>query len=222
MSFQIAIDGPAGAGKSTVAKKAASLLGFVYIDTGAMYRAIGLDCLNKGINLDDEEAVSNNAEKADVTIAFVDGVQAVMLDGKNVNGLIRTQEVGDAASKVSVYKRVRAKLVELQQSLAASTDVVMDGRDIATVVLPNAELKIYLDASVEVRAKRRYDELIAKGQTADLKVIEKEVAERDYRDMHRENSPLTRVSEAVYIDSSNMTIDEEVDAIISEVKKLRK
>lgn len=222
MSFQIAIDGPAGAGKSTVAKKAASLLGFVYIDTGAMYRAIGLDCLNKGINLDDEEAVSNNAEKADVTIAFVDGVQAVMLDGKNVNGLIRTQEVGDAASKVSVYKRVRAKLVELQQSLAASTDVVMDGRDIATVVLPNAELKIYLDASVEVRAKRRYDELIAKGQTADLKVIEKEVAERDYRDMHRENSPLTRVPEAVYIDSSNMTIDEEVDAIISEVKKLRK
>lgn len=219
MSFQIAVDGPAGAGKSTVAKEVARQLKFVYVDTGAMYRAIGLDCLNNGVDLDDEEAVWNCAKESNVTISYIEGVQAVILNGENVNGLIRTVEVGDAASKVSVFAKVREKLVTLQKELAATTDVVMDGRDIGSVVLPDAQVKIYLDASVEVRAKRRYDELIAKGKAADLKAIEEEVKERDYRDMHRDNSPLIRVKDAVLVDSSFMTIDEVVNAIIFEAKK---
>lgn len=218
MSFQIAIDGPAGAGKSTVAKRVAKELGFVYVDTGAMYRAIGLDCVRKGIDLDDEIKVVENAETVKVSISYVDGTQAVILNGENVNGFIRTPEIGEAASKVSAYKRVREILVDFQQKLTGTTNVVMDGRDIASVVLPNAQVKIYLDASVEVRAKRRYDELIAKGESADLKSIEEDVKERDYRDMHRDNSPLVKVPEATLIDSSYMTIDEVVNSIISEVK----
>ena len=218
MSFQIAIDGPAGAGKSTVAKRVAKELGFVYVDTGAMYRAIGLDCVRKGIDLDDEIKVVENAETVKVSISYVDGTQAVILNGENVNGFIRTPEIGEAASKVSAYKRVREILVDFQQKLTGTTNVVMDGRDIASVVLPNAQAKIYLDASVEVRAKRRYDELIAKGESADLKSIEEDVKERDYRDMHRDNSPLVKVPEATLIDSSYMTIDEVVNSIISEVK----
>lgn len=218
MSFQIAIDGPAGAGKSTVAKRVAKELGFVYVDTGAMYRAIGLDCVRKGIDLDDEIKVVENAETVKVSISYVDGTQAVILNGENVNGFIRTPEIGEAASKVSAYKRVREILVDFQQKLTGTTNVVMDGRDIASVVLPNAQVKIYLDASVEVRAKRRYDELIAKGESADLKSIEEDVKERDYRDMHRDNSPLVKVPEATLIDSSYMTIEEVVNSIISEVK----
>lgn len=219
MSFQIAIDGPAGAGKSTIAKAVAKELSFVYVDTGAMYRAIGLACLRAGVDLDNEDAVSDYADKTNVTIAYIDGEQAVILNDENVNGFIRTQEVGDAASKVSVYKRVREKLVALQQDLTRTTDVVMDGRDIASTVLPNAQVKIYLDASVEVRAKRRYDEFIEKGKEADLATIIEEVKERDYRDMHRDNSPLIRVPEATYIDSSYMTIDDVVKEVISEAGK---
>lgn len=218
MSFQIAIDGPAGAGKSTVAKRVAKELGFVYVDTGAMYRAIGLDCVRKGIDLDDEAKVVENAETVKVSISYIDGTQAVILNGENVNGFIRTPEIGEAASKVSAYKRVREILVDFQQKLTGTTNVVMDGRDIASVVLPNAQVKIYLDASVEVRAKRRYDELVAKGESADLKSIEEDVKERDYRDMHRDNSPLVKVPEAVLIDSSYMTVDEVVNSIISEAK----
>ena len=219
MSFQIAIDGPAGAGKSTVAKQVAKKLEFVYVDTGAMYRAIGLDCIRKGVDPMDEKAVVSVAENSDVTISYVNGEQAVILNGENVNGYIRTPEIGDAASKVSVYKRVREILVLLQQNLTSKSSVVMDGRDIASVVLPNADVKIYLDASVEVRAKRRFDELVAKGENADLKTIEEEVRERDYRDMHRDNSPLVRVPEAVLIDSSKMSVDEVVNEIIKEAKK---
>lgn len=219
MSFQIAIDGPAGAGKSTVAKQVAKKLEFVYVDTGAMYRAIGLDCIRKGVDPMDEKAVVSVAENSDVTISYVNGEQAVILNGENVNGFIRTPEIGDAASKVSVYKRVREILVLLQQNLTSKSSVVMDGRDIASVVLPNADVKIYLDASVEVRAKRRFDELVAKGEKADLTTIEEEVRERDYRDMHRDNSPLVRVPEAVLIDSSEMGVDEVVNEIIKEAKK---
>lgn len=219
MNFQIAIDGPAGAGKSTVAKRVAKALKFVYMDTGAMYRAVGLYCLRKGIDLMDEERVSDTAESIDVTIDYVDGEQAVLLNDENVNGYIRTPEVGDAASKVSAYKRVRAKLVGVQQKLTQTMNVVMDGRDIAAVVLPKAQVKIYLDASVEVRARRRYDELILKGQTANLNEIEEDVKARDCRDMHREASPLVKVPKATVIDSSNMTIEEVSDAIINLAKE---
>lgn len=218
MSFQIAIDGPAGAGKSTVAKAVAKELGFVYVDTGAMYRAIGLDCVRKGIDLDNEEKVVADVENAEVSISYIDGAQAVILNGEDVSALIRTPQIGEAASKVSSYKRVREILVELQQKLTATTDVVMDGRDIASVVLPNADVKIYLDAAVSVRAKRRYDELIYKGQNADLKAIEEDVKERDYRDMHRENSPLVRVPEAILVDSSYMTVEDVVNTIVKEAK----
>ncbi len=222
MSFQIAIDGPAGAGKSTIAKKVASKLGFIYVDTGAMYRAIGLSCVQKDINLDDEEMVSIEAENAIVSIEYINGEQAVVLNGSNVNGLIRTPEIGESASKVSVYKRVRAKLVSLQQEITQNSDVVMDGRDIASKVLPNANVKIYLDASVEIRAKRRYDELILKGEKADLSEIENDVRERDYRDMHRDISPLIKVDDAVVVDSSDMTIEQVVDAVLEEVKRKSK
>ena len=218
MSFQVAIDGPAGAGKSTVAKAVAKELEFVYVDTGAMYRAIGLNCIKNGVDIHDEEAVLGLLDDTDVSIKYIDKEQAVILNGENVNGQIRTQEVGEAASVVSAYKLVREKMVALQQSLAVTEDVVMDGRDIASCVLPNAQVKIYLDASVEVRAKRRYLELIEKGKEADLKTVEDEVRERDYRDMHRENSPLVRVPEAILVDSSYMTIDEVVEEIVNKVK----
>ncbi|MCR4961178.1 MAG: (d)CMP kinase [Lachnospiraceae bacterium] len=222
MGYQIALDGPAGAGKSTIAKLVAKELNFVYVDTGAMYRAIGLNCLENGVSIEDEEAVTDLTNNADVTIRYIDGEQAVLLNGRNVNGLIRTPEVGNAASAVSVYKGVRTKLVSLQQELTKTENVIMDGRDIGSVVLPNADLKIYLDADVKVRAKRRYDELIAKGMDAELSVIEEEMKERDYRDMHRDNSPLVRVPEAVLVDSSYMTIDEVKDAICSKFKEVVK
>ena len=221
MSFQVAIDGPAGAGKSTVAKAVAKELEFVYVDTGAMYRAIGLNCIKNGVDIHDEKAVLGILDDTDVAIKYIDKEQAVILNGENVNGQIRTQEVGEAASVVSAYKLVREKMVALQQSLAVTEDVVMDGRDIASCVLPNAQVKIYLDASVEVRAKRRYLELIEKGKDADLKTVEEEVRERDYRDMHRENSPLVRVPEAILVDSSYMTIEEVVEEIVSKVKNYK-
>lgn len=212
--YQIAIDGPAGAGKSTIAKMVAKELSFVYIDTGAMYRAMALLVVRNGIDINDEAAVSSLCESADVRITYKDGEQVVILNGENVNGYIRQPEVGDAASSVSVYKRVRAYLVKLQQQLAASENVIMDGRDIASCVLPNADVKIYLDADVKVRAKRRYDELIGKGMEADLSEIETQMIERDYRDMHRENSPLVKVDDAVVVDSSYMSAEEVKEEII--------
>ena len=219
MSNQIAIDGPAGAGKSTVAKGVANALKFVYVDTGAMYRAIGLSCIRNGIDINDEANVVKCAETSEVSITYINDEQAVILNGENVNGFIRTQEIGNAASVVSTYKRVREILVALQKNLAKTADVVMDGRDIASCVLPDAKVKIYLDASVEVRAKRRYKDFIEKGREVDLKTIEDEVRERDYRDMHRENSPLIRVPEATYVDTSDMTIEEVIDTIVKEAKE---
>ena len=222
MSYQIAIDGPAGAGKSTIAKLVSKEMNFVYVDTGAMYRALALYCLNEGVDKDDEAKVVSLCMNADVSIKYIDGEQAVFLNGENVNGLIRTPEVGNVASAISVYKDVRAKLVALQQALGTKENVVMDGRDIASVVLPNADLKIYLDAAVEVRAKRRVEELVAKGMDADFNTICAEMKERDYRDMHRDNSPLVRVPEAVYVDSSYMTIDEVKTKICEEFGKVSK
>ena len=211
--INIAIDGPAGAGKSTIAKTLAKDRNMVYVDTGAMYRAIGLYCSRKGIAGDDEETIVGELDNINVSLAYENGEQVVYLNGENVNGFIRTPEAGNMASAVSVYSKVRAKMVELQQTLAASTSVVMDGRDIGTVVLPNAEVKIYLTASSEVRAKRRYDELVAKGMECDLKQLQKEIEERDYRDMHREVSPLKKAEDAVELDTSYMTIPEVIEAM---------
>ena len=214
MSNAIAIDGPAGAGKSTIAKLVAKRLGFIYVDTGAMYRAMALYMIKNGISAEESEKISSTCRSADITIKHENGEQVVYLNGENVNGLIRTEEVGNMASASSVNKDVREKLVELQQKLAATTDVVMDGRDIGTVVLPDARLKIYLTASSEVRAKRRFKELTEKGIECDIKVIEQDIIDRDYRDMHREISPLKQADDAVYLDSSDMTIEEVAEKIM--------
>lgn len=219
MSFNIAIDGPAGAGKSTIAKRLAKELGFIYVDTGAMYRAMALYFLRSGIAKEDEAAISKAAREVDVTIRYENGEQQVLLNGENVNGLIRKEEVGNTASVTSAYGEVRKKLVELQQQLAEQADVIMDGRDIGTVVLPKAQVKIYLTASVETRAKRRYDELTEKGQNCVLKEIEQDIADRDYRDMHREISPLKQAEDAVLVDSSHMGIEEVVETIKSIYKE---
>ena len=213
MSMDIAIDGPAGAGKSTIAKRLAKKLGFIYVDTGAMYRAMAYYFLQHNIDAKDENAIAATCPDVDVTITYENGEQQVLLNGENVNGVIRNEEVGNMASSTSVYPVVRKKLVELQRQLAKSADVIMDGRDIGTCVLPDAQVKIYLTASSATRAKRRYDELTEKGVSCDLAEIEKDIIDRDYRDMHRETSPLRQAEDAVLVDSSEMNIDEVVDAI---------
>lgn len=213
MSMNIAIDGPAGAGKSTIAKRLAKKLGFIYVDTGAMYRAMAYYFLQHNIDAKDENAIAAACPDVDVTITYENGEQQVLLNGENVNGVIRNEEVGNMASSTSVYPVVRKKLVELQRQLAKSADVIMDGRDIGTCVLPDAQVKIYLTASSATRAKRRYDELTEKGVSCDLAEIEKDIIDRDYRDMHRETSPLCQAEDAVLVDSSEMNIDEVVDAI---------
>lgn len=213
MSMNIAIDGPAGAGKSTIAKRLAKKLGFIYVDTGAMYRAMAYYFLQHNIDAKDENAIAAACPDVDVTITYENGEQQVLLNGENVNGVIRNEEVGNMASSTSVYPVVRKKLVELQRQLAKSADVIMDGRDIGTCVLQDAQVKIYLTASSATRAKRRYDELTEKGVSCDLAEIEKDIIDRDYRDMHRETSPLRQAEDAVLVDSSEMNIDEVVDAI---------
>lgn len=215
MSYNIAIDGPAGAGKSTIAKAVAKKMGLIYVDTGAMYRAMALHMLKKEINIEDDAAVIAECVNPDITIKYEDGVQVVYLNGENVNAFLRTEEVGNAASKTSVLMPVRVRLVELQQKLAAESDCIMDGRDIGTCVLPNADVKIYLTASSAVRAKRRYDELTAKGEVCDIAEIQRIIEERDYRDMNREASPLKQAEDAVLVDTSDMTIEEVMDRIIS-------
>ena len=206
--FAVAIDGPAGAGKSTIAKSLSKKLGVIYVDTGAMYRAMALYLIREGVSASDAAAISSKCNTADISIRFENGEQQVVLNGENVNGFIRTEEVGNMASSSSPNPDVRKKLVELQRKLASEKSVVMDGRDIGTVVLPDAKVKIYLTASSAVRAKRRYDELTAKGETCDLAKIEADIIERDHRDMSREISPLKQADDAVLVDSSDMTIDE--------------
>ena len=213
MSFNIAIDGPAGAGKSTIAKKLAAELGYVYVDTGAMYRAMAYYFLTNDIKAEDEAAISKACESVEVSISYENGTQHVWLNGTDISDKIRTEEVGNMASSTSVYPVVRTKLVELQQQLAKKTDVIMDGRDIGTVVLPDANVKIFLTASSKIRAQRRYDELTAKGIECDLDAIEKDIIERDYRDMHRETSPLKKADDAVELDTSNLDIDGVVEAM---------
>ncbi len=219
MAMNVAIDGPAGAGKSTIAKAIAKKMGYVYVDTGAMYRAMALYFIGAGIAADDEAAIASSVDDISVFIKYEDGAQHVILNGEDVTGRIRTEEVGNMASATSVYAPVRSKLVSLQQELAKSTDVIMDGRDIGTVVLPNANVKIFLTASVECRAKRRFDELVAKGETPDFNKIAEDIADRDYRDSHREISPLRQAEDAILVDSSDMTIDQVVDTIISYIDK---
>ncbi len=214
MNHHIAIDGPAGAGKSTIAKAVAKKKGLIYVDTGAMYRALGLYLLRNKIDAADEAAVIAACEKADVSIAFENGEQVVLLDSENVNGLIRTEAVGNMASACSAIARVREIMVERQQKLAKNCDVVMDGRAIGTVVLPDAHCKIFLTASAKVRAKRRYDELVEKGVPCDLKQIEEDIIKRDERDTTRAASPLRQAEDAVLVDTSDMTIDEVIAKIM--------
>ena len=218
--MNIAIDGPAGAGKSTIAKLAAKELSFIYVDTGAMYRAIALFMLNNKVDVEADDALQAALNKIDIVIAHEDGAQQVYLNGENVSQTIRKEEVGNMASKVATKGSVREKLLDLQRDLAASHDVIMDGRDIGTNILPKAELKIYLTASSDVRAERRYKELAEKGETPDIAKIKEDIEARDYQDMHREIAPLKQAEDAVLIDSSYMTIDEVVAKIVGLAKSI--
>ncbi len=214
MSYNVAIDGPAGAGKSTVARAVARRMNLIYVDTGAMYRAMALFMIREGVDPNDAAAISEKCKGADITIGYENGEQVVYLNGENVNAFLRTEEVGRMASVTSAQPAVRKKLVELQQALAAKSDCVMDGRDIATCVLPNAQVKIYLTASSKVRAKRRFDELTEKGISCDLAQIQADIEDRDYRDMHRETSPLRQDKDAVPVDSSDLTAEQVIERIL--------
>ena len=213
MSFAIAIDGPAGAGKSSAARQAAQKLQFVYVDTGAMYRTIALYMLENRVDTDDEEALKAALNRIRIELKYEDGVQCMYLNGEDVSGRIRTPEVSAQASVVAAIPVVRAKLLDLQRNMAASQNVLMDGRDIGTNILPDAELKIYLTASVEERARRRFLELTQKGEECSLEEIQRDIADRDWRDMHRETAPLKQAEDAVYLDTSDMTLDEVVERI---------
>ncbi|MBQ7700583.1 MAG: (d)CMP kinase [Clostridia bacterium] len=219
--FRIAIDGPSGAGKSTVAKAAAKKLGFVVVDTGAMYRSVGLYIYRKGLQPDDADAVVPQLENINIDLGFSEEGQRIYLNGEDVSEKIRQNEISAYASKVSAIPAVRAFLLEMQRKLAAEHSVVMDGRDIGTVVLPDAELKIFQTASVRERAKRRYLELTEKGQTVDLETIRKEIEERDYNDSHRAAAPCIPADDAVIIDNSNISIEENV-AMIAALYEMRR
>lgn len=214
MGYNVAIDGPAGAGKSTIAKLVAKEKGYVYVDTGAMYRGLAIHFLENGIEAEEKEKIAEACKDADVTIRYEDGQQQVYLNGKNITAKLREEAVGNMASKSSAIPEVRAKLLELQWELARKEDVIMDGRDIGTCVLPDADVKVFLTASVETRAKRRYDELVEKGVACDLEEIARDIAERDERDSTREIAPLKQAEDAVLVDSSHMTIEEVVAAIV--------
>lgn len=214
MGYNVAIDGPAGAGKSTIAKLVAKEKGYIYVDTGAMYRGFAIHFLDKGIQPQETEKVIEACKDAEVTIAYEDAVQHVYLNGKDISSRLRNEEVGNMASVTSAIPEVRKKLLELQQNLAKTQNVIMDGRDIGTCVLPHADVKVYLTASVETRAKRRYQELQEKGEDCNLEEIAHDIEERDRRDMTREIAPLKQAEDAVLVDSSDMTIAEVVKTIV--------
>ena len=218
----IAIDGPAGAGKSTIAKKVAKELGFIYVDTGAMYRAIALYFIRNGIKSDEEERIESVCGNIQVSIEYKNGEQQVLLNGENVNAFIRTEEVSMMTSDTSKYPVVREKLLSLQRELASKKNVIMDGRDIGTCVLPDAETKIYLTASSAERARRRYAEQVERGIECDIEQIEKDIIARDEQDMNREVAPLKQAEDAVYLDSSDLNIDQVVKAIIDIYNKTKK
>lgn len=213
MNYKIAIDGPSGTGKSTIAKLLAKKLSFVYIDTGAMYRAVGLYCYNNDIDINDEEKVVDSLDNIKINMFYQDGIQQIELNGQIVTDAIRENHISKCASVVSQYKDVRERLVLMQRDLASNNSVIMDGRDIGTVVLPDANLKVYMFVEDEVRAERRYKELIEKGQDVTYEKVLEELKERDYRDMNRENSPLKRADDAILVDNSKTTIDEVVDRV---------
>ena len=213
MSINIAIDGPAGAGKSTIARKLAAVRNYIYVDTGAMYRAMALYMIEAGTDISDPAAVREACDQIRIRIAYEQGEQMVCLNDACVNDRIRTEAVSSMASRISAIGDVRAALLALQRSLAADSDVIMDGRDIGTHVLPGADVKIYLTADPHVRALRRYKEQTEKGEVCTLEAIEKDIIDRDWRDMHREIAPLKQAEDAVLVDTSDMTIDEVVKAI---------
>lgn len=220
MSIAIAIDGPAGAGKSTISKAAAKELGFIYIDTGALYRTVGLAASQRGVEPVESKEVDELLESIKVELTFNDkGEQVVLLDGEDVSGLIRTPEASMTASKISAIPAVRAYLLDLQRDMAKTNNVIMDGRDIGTVVLPNAEIKIFLTAAPEARAKRRYDELIEKGMDVKYEDILDDVKTRDYNDSHREIAPLKQADDAVLADTTNVDLQGSIDLIVSIIKE---
>ena len=219
--MNIAIDGPAGAGKSTIAKLVAKELDYIYVDTGAMYRAIALYFLNNNIDYSDDSAVSKACDNINIEINYEDGVQQVYLNEENVSKEIRMEQVGNMASKVAAKKPVRDLLLQLQRNIASSNNVIMDGRDIGTFVLPNAQVKIYLTASVDTRAKRRYDELVTKGENPDIDRIREDIKQRDYQDMNREIAPLKQADDAIYLDTSDMSIEQVVAYICEKSKQVR-
>ena len=220
MSIAVAIDGPAGAGKSTIARAAAKALGFIYVDTGALYRSIGLNAIRTGVDITDSNAVENSLTGMKVELAFdAQGAQIVLLNGEDVSSFIRTPEVSMAASKVSAVPKVRAFLLDLQRNMAKTQSVIMDGRDIGTVVLPDAEVKIFLTASPEIRAKRRFDELMEKGQEVKYEDVLADVIERDYNDSHREIAPLKPAEDSKIADTSGLTLEESIDLIINIIKE---
>ena len=217
--FAIAVDGPAGSGKSTVAKAIARKLGIIYVDTGAMYRTVALHCKQNDIAWEQEAEVAASLDSLKMKIVPEEGGQKIFLNDVDVTADVRTAEIGKGASAVAAYPKVRERMVELQQEMAKEHSVIMDGRDIGTVVLPDAEVKIYLDAGVEERAKRRVGELEAKGETADFEEIKKMIMQRDYNDMNREHSPLKKADDAVVLDSTSMTVEEVQQAILDVVQE---
>lgn len=219
--FNIAIDGPAGAGKSSIAKEAAKQLGFIYVDTGALYRTVALNAIRKGADLSNPDAVIGTLAGTDISLAFENGSQKVLLDGEDVSSKIRTEEISAGASKVSAIPKVREFLFDLQKSIAASSNCLMDGRDIGTVVLPNADLKIFLTASPEERARRRYQQNLDRGMDADYHKILEEVNQRDYQDTHRDIAPLRQADDAVLLDTTDLNFDEVVDKLLKLVEERR-
>lgn len=218
MGYNVAIDGPAGAGKSTIAKLVAKEKGYIYVDTGAMYRGLAIHFIKKGLKAEDIKGIVEACKDAEVSIVYENDVQQIYLNGENVTAMLRTEEVGNMASKTSAIPAVREKLLELQRTLAREKDVIMDGRDIGTNILPKADVKIYLTASVETRATRRYKELLEKGENCVYEEIAQDIKERDERDMNREIAPLKQAEDAILVDSSEMTIDEVVKTICSYCK----
>ena len=221
MGYNVAIDGPAGAGKSTIAKQVAKENGYIYVDTGAMYRGLAIHFLNLGIDPKDTEKIIEACKDVEVTIGYESGIQQIYVNGENVTAKLRTEEVGNMASMTSAIPEVREKLLELQRTLAREKDVIMDGRDIGTCILPNADVKIFLTASAEERARRRYLELQSKGDNTPYEVVLADIKERDYRDMHRDIAPLKQAEDAVYLDTSNMTIEEAAAKVVELAKAAR-
>lgn len=216
--INVAIDGPAGAGKSTIAKATAKELGFIYVDTGALYRAVAYNAVKNGV-IDDEQGIISMLDDTKVELKYVEGVQSVYLNGEDVSGFIRTPEISMGASKVSAIPQVREFLLNLQREIAKTNNVIMDGRDIATVVLPDAEVKIFLFASPECRAERRYKELVEKGENVSFDDVLKDVNQRDYQDSHREIAPLKPSEESIMADTSELTLQESIDLIVNTIKE---